>query len=91
MSLSVDAELEPIAFASFPPSRPQVGHLPHADAPTPCLVSLHCSGAASVILMSHLGRPDGHVVDKYSLKPVVRLDLLALLRYQLSPLPKEPV
>ncbi|KAL7416246.1 phosphoglycerate kinase [Mrakia frigida] len=27
-------------------------------------------GAASVILMSHLGRPDGHVVEKYSLKPV---------------------
>ena len=25
-----------------------------------------------MILMSHLGRPDGHVVDKYSLKPVVR-------------------
>lgn len=28
-------------------------------------------GARAIILMSHLGRPDGKVVDKYSLKAVV--------------------
>ena len=39
-------------------------------SPSVLLVDL---GAASIILMSHLGRPDGHVVEKYSLKPVVRI------------------
>lgn len=27
-------------------------------------------GAKSVVLMSHLGRPDGHREEKYSLRPV---------------------
>lgn len=27
-------------------------------------------GAKSVVLMSHLGRPDGSRVEKYSMKPV---------------------
>ena len=32
------------------------------------------NGAKKLVLMSHLGRPDGKVVEKYSLKPVaVRL------------------
>jgi phosphoglycerate kinase len=30
------------------------------------------NGALTVIIMSHLGRPDGKVVEKYSLKPVSR-------------------
>jgi phosphoglycerate kinase len=32
----------------------------------------HCltNGANNVVLMSHLGRPDGLVNDKYSLAPV---------------------
>lgn len=27
-------------------------------------------GAKSIVLMSHLGRPDGKVVEKFSLKPI---------------------
>ncbi|MDD5526582.1 MAG: phosphoglycerate kinase, partial [Candidatus Omnitrophica bacterium] len=30
------------------------------------------NGAASLVLMSHLGRPDGKAVVKYSLAPVAR-------------------
>lgn len=41
-------------------------------ATLPTLNYLLQSGAKKVILMSHLGRPDGKVVEKYSLKPVAR-------------------
>merc|ERR1719355_382179 len=30
-------------------------------------------GAKSVVLASHLGRPDGCVVEKFSMKPVVKI------------------
>ena len=34
----------------------------------------HCleKGATSVVLASHLGRPDGNVVEKFSLAPVAK-------------------
>ncbi|PFH45272.1 hypothetical protein AMATHDRAFT_71885 [Amanita thiersii Skay4041] len=43
-------------------------------------------GARSVILMSHLGRPDGKVIEKYSLKPVA-LELEKLLGKTVTFLP----
>jgi phosphoglycerate kinase len=39
-------------------------------ATTPTLKYLLDGGAKKIIIMSHLGRPDGKRVDKYSLKPV---------------------
>jgi phosphoglycerate kinase len=41
-------------------------------ATLPTIKYLLENGAKKVILMSHLGRPDGKVVDKYSLKPVAQ-------------------
>ena len=41
-------------------------------------------GAKSVVLMSHLGRPDGHREDKYSMRPVVPV-LKDLLQKQVFP------
>ena len=41
-------------------------------ATLPTIKYLLEKGAKKVILMSHLGRPDGKVVDKYSLKPVAQ-------------------
>ena len=38
-------------------------------------------GAKSVVLMSHLGRPDGSRVEKYSLKPVAPVLKELLQRY----------
>ena len=38
-------------------------------------------GAKSVVLMSHLGRPDGHREDKYSMRPVTAVLKDLLKRY----------
>lgn len=38
--------------------------------PGPILFLVRSAGAKAVILASHLGRPDGKKVEKYSLKPV---------------------
>ena len=48
----------------------------------------HCldNGAQSVVLMSHLGRPDGRVAEKYSLAPVVD-ELNKLLKKDVKFLP----
>ena len=44
------------------------------------------NGAKSVILMSHLGRPDGKANPKYSLKPVVpELEKLLGAKVELAP------
>merc|ERR1719409_1388434 len=39
----------------------------------PTIKSVLEKGAKSVVLASHLGRPDGCVVDKYSLAPVAKI------------------
>jgi phosphoglycerate kinase len=40
------------------------------EAALPSIKYVLDQGAASVVLMSHLGRPDGKVIPKFSLKPV---------------------
>ena len=40
------------------------------EAALPSIQYVLDQGAASVVLMSHLGRPDGKAIAKYSLKPV---------------------
>ena len=47
------------------------------EAALPSIKYVLEKGAASVVLMSHLGRPDGKVIAKFSLKPVA--DALAKL------------
>merc|ERR1719380_339124 len=43
------------------------------DAAIPTIKSLLSKGAKSVVLASHLGCPDGCVVDKFSMKPLVAI------------------
>jgi len=43
------------------------------DAALPTIRYCLAKGAKSVVLASHLGRPDGNVVDKFSLAPVARV------------------
>lgn len=40
-------------------------------AAVPTIKNVLDRGAKSVVLMSHMGRPDGHPVEKYSLKQIV--------------------
>jgi len=43
------------------------------DGALPTIKSVLDKGAKSVVLASHLGRPDGSVVEKYSLAPVAKI------------------
>ncbi|EQC35678.1 phosphoglycerate kinase 1 [Saprolegnia diclina VS20] len=48
----------------------EISNTQRVDAALPTIQYALDQGAKSVVLMSHLGRPDGNVVAKYSLKPV---------------------
>lgn len=54
---------------NVPMSGGDVADFTRIDAAIPTLRALHDRGAR-VIVLSHLGRPDGQVVPKYSLRPV---------------------
>jgi len=43
------------------------------DGALPTIKAVLDKGAKSVVLASHLGRPDGNVVEKYSLAPVAKI------------------
>merc|ERR1719353_223957 len=43
------------------------------DGAIPTIKAVLDKGAKSVVLASHLGRPDGQVVDKFSLAPVAKI------------------
>lgn len=43
------------------------------DAALPTIQYALDNGARSVVLMSHLGRPDGQRIEKYSMKPCVEV------------------
>lgn len=61
-------------------------HLQRITAAIPTIKYALEQGAAAIVLMSHLGRPDGHVVAKYSLK-VVADELSSLLSKPVTFLP----
>jgi len=48
----------------------QVADATRIAATVPTIRQLFARGAHSIVLMSHLGRPDGQRVEKYSLRPV---------------------
>ncbi|CAK4302380.1 unnamed protein product [Aphanomyces euteiches] len=51
----------------------EISNTQRVDAALPTIQYALDNGAKSVVLMSHLGRPDGSVIAKYSLRPVVDL------------------
>ena len=52
-------------------------------AAIPTITHVLSNGARSVVLMSHLGRPEGQRVDKYSLAPVAE-ELRKLLEREVT-------
>ncbi|RHY35231.1 hypothetical protein DYB32_000298, partial [Aphanomyces invadans] len=51
----------------------EISNSQRVDAALPTIQFALDNGAKSVVLMSHLGRPDGSAIAKYSLKPVADL------------------
>ncbi|RHY88536.1 hypothetical protein DYB37_005647 [Aphanomyces astaci] len=51
----------------------EISNSQRVDAALPTIQFALDNGAKSVVLMSHLGRPDGSAIAKYSLKPVAEL------------------
>jgi len=43
------------------------------DGAIPTIKAVLAKGAKSIVLASHLGRPDGNVVEKYSMAPVAKI------------------
>eukprot|EP00188_Purpureofilum_apyrenoidigerum_P003204 Plantae.Rhodophyta-Purpureofilum_apyrenoidigerum.ctg3290.p1 GENE.Plantae.Rhodophyta-Purpureofilum_apyrenoidigerum.ctg3290~~Plantae.Rhodophyta-Purpureofilum_apyrenoidigerum.ctg3290.p1 ORF type:complete len:419 (+),score=108.55 Plantae.Rhodophyta-Purpureofilum_apyrenoidigerum.ctg3290:138-1394(+) len=54
----------------FDKSTGEISNTQRIDAAIPTIKKALDSGARSVVLASHLGRPDGKVASKYSMKPV---------------------
>lgn len=56
---------------NVPVKNGKVGDVTRISSTLPSIDYCLKNGAKSVILMSHLGRPDGQRNEKYSMKPVV--------------------